>query len=232
MEIEYFKEFTVLAKTRNFWAASEELFINQSTLSKHIKSMEKELGAPLFSRTSRRVELTEFGEMMLPYARTIVNAQYDYESAALRYLSSSNVTLTVGTIPVIPRYNITEILLQYQIDFPGVELETIEEDSFELKEDLANHKCDLILFRDSEQYVSHVPEQEAMIVRFPFAADRMVAVLPVNHPLAERESLTLSELADEDFALIKTGTLPYNMCVSACRGGRVQAACTVYKSPP
>ena len=59
MDISYFNEFVVLAETRNFWAASERLFIGQSSLSKHIKAMEKELGAPLFARTSRRVQFRQ-----------------------------------------------------------------------------------------------------------------------------------------------------------------------------
>ena len=68
MEISYFNEFVILAETRNYWAASERLYIGQSSLSKHIKTLESQLGAPLFDRTSRKVELTEFGAKMLPYA--------------------------------------------------------------------------------------------------------------------------------------------------------------------
>ena len=69
MDINYFREFVILAETKNYWAASERLFIGQSSLSKHIKTLEKSLGAALFDRTSRKVELTEFGKRMLPYAR-------------------------------------------------------------------------------------------------------------------------------------------------------------------
>ena len=59
MDIIYFKEFAVLAVMQNYWAAAERLFIGQSSLSKHIKTLEKHLGAPLFDRTTRKVELTE-----------------------------------------------------------------------------------------------------------------------------------------------------------------------------
>ena len=79
MEISYFKDFVILAETKNFWAASERLYIGQSSLSKHIKTLERELGAPLFTRTSRKVELTEFGELMLPYAQSLSRMQYEYE---------------------------------------------------------------------------------------------------------------------------------------------------------
>ena len=88
MDISYFNEFVVLAETRNFWAASERLFIGQSSLSKHIKAMEKELGAPLFARTSRRVQLTEFGQLMLPYAQSIARLRDHYESVAYNYVNA------------------------------------------------------------------------------------------------------------------------------------------------
>ena len=71
MNTEFLKEFVVLAETKNFWEASERLYMNQSTLSKHIKSLENELGVELFTRTTRRVELTSYGQTFLPYARTI-----------------------------------------------------------------------------------------------------------------------------------------------------------------
>ena len=55
MNTENIKEFIVLAETKNFWEASERLYMNQSTLSKHIKSLENDLGVALFTRTTRRV---------------------------------------------------------------------------------------------------------------------------------------------------------------------------------
>ena len=63
MNTENLKEFIVLAETKNFWEASERLYMNQSTLSKHIKSLENDLGVALFTRTTRRVELTNYGEI-------------------------------------------------------------------------------------------------------------------------------------------------------------------------
>ena len=66
MNTDNLKEFMVLAETKNFWEASDRLYMNQSTLSKHIKSLENELGVPLFTRTTRRVELTSYGQTFLP----------------------------------------------------------------------------------------------------------------------------------------------------------------------
>ena len=77
MNIDYLKEFVVLADTGNFSRAADALFLSQSSLSKHIKAMEQELAIPLFRRTTRRLELTEDGMSFLTYARQISRLQYE-----------------------------------------------------------------------------------------------------------------------------------------------------------
>lgn len=87
MNTEYLKEFVVLAETKNFGKASDRLYMNQSTLSKHIKSLENELGINLFLRTTRRVELTNYGQTFLPYfASGLGNGMINMISAAIRQL--------------------------------------------------------------------------------------------------------------------------------------------------
>lgn len=217
MEISYFREFVVLAETQNYWAASERLFIGQSSLSKHIKTLERQLGAPLFDRSSRRVALTEFGRLMLPYAQKVASLQYEYEAAAFNYRETGGETLRLASIPVIAHYNITDILVRFQLDFPTVEVQLQEADSIEVREWLLECKCDLCFYRDSPVYFEHDPDKEAQMVKIPYWQDRLVAVLPRDHPLAGQTRLELGQLADEVFALIKKDTMPYNLCIRACR---------------
>ncbi|MGM9593967.1 MAG: LysR family transcriptional regulator [Candidatus Onthomonas sp.] len=217
MEIGYFKEFVILAETQNYWAAAERLFIGQSSLSKHIKTMEKQLGAPLFERTSRKVELTEFGKLMLPYAQSVARIQYEYESAAFNYVNQENEPLNIGTIPVIAHYNITDILIQFQLNHPTVQVNVQEADTLIVREWLLERKCNLAIFRDSTAYLEHDPDKESQLVKIPYCHDRLMAVLPPDHPLAHEQQLELSQLATEYFALIQQGTMPYMLCMRACR---------------
>ncbi len=217
MEISYFREFVVLADTRNYWAAAERLFIGESSLSKHIKTLEKTLGAPLFARTSRKVELTEFGKLMLPYAQSVAKLQYEYEAAAYRYLNQESVALNIATIPVIAHYNITDSLVQFQLNHPNVPVNIQEDDTLVVREMLLEHKCDIAIFRDSTAYLEHDPDKESRIVKVPYCTDRLVAVLPYDHPLAEEKEIRLPQLATEYFALIRPGTMPYDLCMRVCK---------------
>ena len=98
MNTEYLKEFVVLAETKNFGEASDRLYMNQSTLSKHIKSLENELGINLFLRTTRRVELTNYGQTFLPYfASGLGNGMVDM-SASVENLLLEADALGLGAV--------------------------------------------------------------------------------------------------------------------------------------
>lgn len=217
MDISYFKEFVILAETKNFWAAAERLFIGQSSLSKHIKALEQQLGAPLFERTSRRVELTAFGRLMLPYAQSISKLQYDYETAAFNYLHAESETLRIDSIPAMAQYDITDTLIRFQAAYPSVQVQTQEDDTLVIRDRLIRHECDLAFLRDSTAYLEHDPDQEAQLLRIPFCLDRLVAVFPKGHPLAAARQVELAQLKDEFFSLIKQGSMPYTLCMRACR---------------
>lgn len=217
MEISYFKEFVILAETCSYWAAAERLFIGESSLSKHIKTLEKALGAPLFARTSRKVELTEFGKLILPYAQSVAKLQFEYESAAFRYLNQDNEPLNIATIPVIAHYNITDILIQFQLNHPNVPVNVQEADTLIVREMLLEHKCDIAIFRDSTAYLEHDPDKENRLIKIPYCTDRLVAVLPSDHPLAGEKQIELSQLSTEYFALIHQETMPYTLCMRVCK---------------
>lgn len=217
MEISYFREFVILAETQNYWAAAERLFIGQSSLSKHIKTLEKQLGAPLFDRTSRKVELTEFGSLMLPYAQSIAKLQYEYEAATFNHLHAGSEVLRIASIPVIAHYNITDVLVRFQLNFPNVQVDIQEADTIYIRDWLLERKCELSFFRDSMSYLEHDPDKESRLVKIPYCQDQLIAVLPRDHPLAKEPQIELTQLASEYFALIKPESMPYNLCMRACR---------------
>lgn len=217
MDISYFREFVVLAETRNYWAASDRLFIGQSSLSKHIKTMEKELGAALFERTSRKVELTEFGSSMLSYAQSIAKLQYEYETAAFNYLNQGTEVLHIASIPVMAHYGITDILLKFQTDFPTVQVHTAEADTLEIREWLIERKCELAFYRDSVAYLEHDPDKEGKLASLPYFRDKLVAVFPRSHPLAGSGYVELAQLSKEQFVLLQNGSMPHSLCMRVCR---------------
>ena len=210
MEINYLKEFVVLAQTGNFMEAAELLYVSQSTLSKHIKSIETDLGISLFDRTTRKVTISKYGNLLLPFAQQIAELQDKYMSVLRTNLETEQETLTLGAIPALAQYNIIDILVNFKKSRPQSTLNVLQAGSVELRESLRQRKCDLAFIRFAD-------EVDDDLVKIPYAADCMVAVLPAAHPLAKQTAVPLNSLANEDFLMIEKGTYIYWLCYRACQ---------------
>lgn len=217
MNADFYHEFAVLAETRNFWEASERLFMNQSTLSKHIQSLEKELGVPLFTRNTRNVTLTEYGEAFLPYACSISRTIYDYSAEIKKISDAKKGTITIGSIPDMDSYGILSILQDFSDFCPGATLKMVEDDPNALRELLYSRKCELIFTRETRLSFENNFLDDNEVERIPYLQDHLVAVLPPDHTFADRDTITLKDLKEEKFCLLKENTLMYDLCISACQ---------------
>ena len=210
MEINYLKEFVALSRSCNYFETAEELFISQSSLSRHIKSLEETLGVPLFDRTTRRVSLSKYGEAFLPYAQKIVALQDEYLADLSEQLEAVENTLSLGTIPVMAHYNITEQLASFQAAYPKFTIQIMEGDTLLLLEKLDEGSIDFAYVRCSDQ----LPDK---YIDKAITRDTMIAILPTDHPLAKKRSVRVEQLAGESFLLLGEDTLMYSICVDACR---------------
>jgi LysR family transcriptional regulator, transcription activator of glutamate synthase operon len=189
--------------------AATILYSSQSTLSKHLMKIESELGFPLFDRTTRKVEISEFGKLFLPIAKQIVELQDEYMTLLQTRQEADHEILTLGTIPALAEYKITDILVNFKKSRPQSSVNVIQAGSEELRELLRQKKCALAFTRDIDEV-----SQDLVII--PYTVDTMVAVLPVTHPFAKQKTITLQSLSKEDFLLSEKQTLLYNLSIHAC----------------
>ena len=94
MELAFIREFVTLAEIRKFSAAAQQLHISQSTLSRHIQTLETELGCTLFTRTTRDVELSACGALYLPYAKKIAHIAGAADARLREYRRQQRQTLS------------------------------------------------------------------------------------------------------------------------------------------
>lgn len=221
MNTTYYNEFAVLAETKNFWEASERLYLNQSTLSKHIKLMEKELGVPLFDRTTRRVELTKYGEALLPYAQTITKTEFEYGTLLRQIQNHEKGAVTLGSIPSMAQYNIIKVLNSFQKEYPKSTVKIVEDDANNLMKFLSDGRCELIFTRESKLTFEKNFLEDSKVARIPYIQDHMIALLPKNHPLAARQEISLRELKNESFCFIKEGSMIYELSIHACQAANI-----------
>lgn len=209
MDLKYIREFVTLAETKNFAETAERLFTTQSTISKHLKKLEEELGTELFTRTSRLVYLNKYGIAFLPFAKEFLNTENACTSAFYSLLHTSK-ELSIGSIPVMASYGITDVIMRFEKANPAISVNVIEADTSDLIRFLKEGKCEIAFLRNIES-------SESSLVSLDFAEDHLAVMLPKAHPLASRKFLSLSDLSDEKFVLLKEKTYLYDLCFDCCR---------------
>lgn len=214
MNFLYLQEFLILAGSRSYMDASERLYMNQSTLSKHIKALEKELGVVLFDRGPHHVHLTEYGHQLLPYAKQITDLVTLYESELHRKNTS---TLTIGTIPTMAQYDLIRLILSFKEEYPDTQLKVIEGDTVELRDGLLKGHYDLAFLGDIHPSFFAPSPLDHAIEKIPYQTDHLVAVVPKGHSLFCNECITFPQLKDHRLCLLKENTLLYNFCVQSCK---------------
>lgn len=210
LNVRYLEEFVTLTEKKNFLEAAECLFISQSCLSKHIKKLETEIGVELFERTTRTVVLTEFGQMLLPYARKMVGLEYEFEKNVRRKIHQDSGNIVLGSIPSMKQHAITALIAGFLNENPDMTLQTIEGDSTFAKELLTDGKCDIAFLRSES---SSVKEFNSI----PYMIDYLTAVLPATHPLAKADNLPFEQLRGETFLLFPEHSFINDLCIRECR---------------
>ncbi len=209
MEIESLREFAVIAESLSLSEAADKLFVSQSTLSRHLQQLERSLGAPLFYRTSRRLEISQYGELLLPYARQIVGVYDEGRQKISGQLRRERQLLVVGSLPAVTEYPIGAALGDFREWCPDCTIQVLEGESYQLKERLLAGECDLAFVRE-------VDDSDDRFCRIPFWRDRLVAVLPAGHPLAGEERLRLEQLRGELFLTTPEHTVMYDAVRAVC----------------
>lgn len=199
MSFDRYRTFLTTARCPTFFDAAEELYITPATVSKHIAALERELGVVLFERRPHGVVLTRAGEEKLVLVRRLVEA-YDALTAVKN--EASEQELTVFASPPPSRFGLTKIMEGFAASGSAVQL-TIQEKKG-VSGAVLNGECELGFTSGS----GRLTPQQLRYLRVQCA--HLGAVLPSGHPLAGRDSISLSELSGDRFVFPnpEIGALP------------------------
>jgi DNA-binding transcriptional LysR family regulator len=200
VELRHLRYFIAVAEELNFSRAAERLHMAQPPLSAAIRQLERELGVDLFARTTREVTLTDAGQAFLEGARRTLadvdRAAEDAKRAGSGELGRLRLAYSWSTrfetLPALGR--------AFRASHPGVELLGQEMWNARMIPAFESGSIDLAL--------SLCPEIAAELELAPIRKERLIALLPEDHPLAGEEAIPLSSLADEEFVLFPRDIAP------------------------
>ena len=210
MELRHLRYFTALADELHFGRAADAVFVAQSTLSQQIKAFEDEIGVRLFERSSGGVELTDAGRTFLPYAKRVLREARRAESVARAAREGLAGLLTITYEGTAMRSGLPAIIKAFQRQRPHGELDLVEETTREQVGALREEKTDVgFLF---------LPINERGLRVHTLFSAPMVAVLPSDHRLADRDTVPLRALEGEPHVIWARSGAPriHDTYVRAC----------------
>ncbi|MFK0086050.1 LysR substrate-binding domain-containing protein [Pseudomonas sp. NPDC090755] len=194
MELRHLRYFIAVAEELHFGRAAQQLGISQPPLSQQIQALEQELGARLFERTNRRVELSEAGRLFLEEARLVL-AQVDKAADVARRAQLGELgEMKIGFTSSAPiNSSIPKAIHAFRQRFPAVHLNLKEMSSRDVADALLDESIEVGLIRPLA-----LPESLEVVELF---REPLVAVIGAAHPLAQgsEAGLHMADLANEPF---------------------------------
>jgi DNA-binding transcriptional LysR family regulator len=200
MELHQLQYFVAVAEEASFTRAATRVHVAQPGVSAQVRRLESELGQRLLDRSGRSVRLTEAGSAVLPFARAALDAVARARLAVDELAGLVRGQVTVGMVSGCALPVLAELLAGFHKQYPGVAISLTEDNSDRLLEMLRDGRLDLALIGSAGT------EDSTKISTAVLIDEELVAAVPPGHPLAGRETLTITSLRDVPLVCLPRGT--------------------------
>lgn len=210
MEINKLKTFIDLARTLSFSTTAENLYVSQSSVSKQIKSLEKELGQALFWRSNKGVVISNYGASILNEATQMVELNDQVIAKAARLNRHHRWLIRLAVIPSFSDRDIFKKAMSYRQAHPEVRISLHETETNEIPQLLDQGKVDLAYMRT----LTDPAEQNCEYILT--SRENFVVCLNRHHPLAHEKVVNLAQLKDENFIMLAPNSLLDRPVIDLC----------------
>lgn len=196
MNLQKYISFVKTVEYGSFTKAAEILGYTQSGVSRMIADLEKEWGVSLLERNKNGVKLTSDGTKLLPYVQSLCTDfdKLQMQVDELKGLQSG--LIRIGTFSSVATHWLPNIIKEFQKDYPNIDYELLLGDYTEIEEWIHTGRVDCGFLR----LPTH-PDFETVFLE----KDRLMAIIPEEHPLKEQEKFPVTALCDEPFMLLEKG---------------------------
>ncbi len=187
MEMHQIRYFLAVSETLNFTRAAEKCHVSQPALTRAIKTLEDELGGPLFHRERQNTHLTELGRMMLPFLQDALDQSRKAKAQAKAFSTLAQAPLSVGVMVTIGPHRLLDLFENYREGNPGVDVRMHDATGKELVEKLAAGDLDVAIFGLPDA----IDERFHCIKLYD---ERYVVGMAPGHPLAAANGVRLADM--------------------------------------
>lgn len=190
--------FIKIIETGSFTKAAEELGYTQSAISQMVHSLEKELSTTLILRSRKGVTLTPDGKEFLPYIRNIRNSHLELVEKHNEMQGLQSGLIRIGTFSSVSCNWLPGLMKDFKEQYPAVHFELHQGEYTNISNWINEGRVDF-------GFVN--PTAVSNLTTIPLQQDEMLAVLPMDHPLATETNVSLKELTNEPYILLDEGEL-------------------------
>jgi LysR family transcriptional regulator, transcriptional activator of the cysJI operon len=187
--------FITLSECLNFTEAAEQLYCSQPAVSMQIRSLERDLGFPLFDRIGKKLFLTTQGEHFKPYAEQIINLFQTSKEHIKQLDNLATGTLSFGASNFVGIYLLPAILSQFNNKYPCIKINMNITSSSHLINMLESNKFEFLVLSD------RIPVDENVFQSKTFYQDELVLIVNQQHRLAGKDECTFEDLINETLIL-------------------------------
>ena len=218
MELSRLRYFVAVAEELHFGRAAEKLHMSQPPLSQQIRQLELELGARLFERSKRRVNLTEIGSSFYKRAKMILDSSQIAIKEVQRMATGQHDSIRLGFMSAVMLADFPPFLRAFKEEYPQVSLSFQQLTSDEQYQALEDGRID-VGFVDATPTQPDLLSRQRDINMQIAMRNRLIVALPAGHPLAETPVLSLKEFANEPFVMMRRATLPsmFDKVIAMCQ---------------
>jgi len=196
MNLQKYMAFSKTVEYGSFTKAAEVLNYSQSGISRMINDLEKDWRVSLLERGRAGVRLTSDGLRLLPFARRVCDEYQKLQAQVDELNGLQSGLIRIGTFSSVATHWLPNIIKRFQKDYPGIDYELLLGDYTEIESWISEGRVDCGFLRLPTR-----PEFETVFLE----QDRLLVVLPENHPLADREQFPVTSLCNDPFMLLEKG---------------------------
>ena len=209
MEFRQLKYFLEIVNCLSFSKASGTLHISQPALSTVIKNLEEELGVRLLDRSTKKITLTDAGEILIVYTENIMHSLQELQTALGRVTESNIGKIKIGLPPVIGASFFPRIISKFNHTQPKITIDITEEGSKLIEQLIWDNELDLGIIV--------LPFKETQFSGITLIKRKLNLIVNVNHPIVHlKNKVSIQHLRDERFILFRRGFALYDRVRDAC----------------
>lgn len=197
-----------VARERHFGRAAEACFVSQPTLSAAVKKLEQELEINIFERGKQDISLTAIGEKVVEQAQRVLEEAETLKQISQLGKDQLTGSLRIGAIYTIGPYLLPHIIPELRKRAPKMPVVIEENFTVKLLEKLKSGQLDAVIIA--------LPFEEPGVVTLPLYDEPFVAVLPSSHPLTQKQSVRIKDLASENLLLLGEGHCFRDQVLEVC----------------